>query len=94
MKNSVYEKHNIKRADRLIGNTRLNKERSQIHRILTDMIINREKHPVILIDWSRLSSNGHYHVLRASVPVGGRALTVHPEKLLSNSKIEKKFYLI
>jgi len=97
MKNTVYEKHNIKRADRLIGNISLNQERSQIHRALAKIIIGREKQPVILVDWSRLSADGEYHLLRTSLPIGGRSLTVHdevhPERKLSNRKIEKLFLL-
>ena len=93
--NMVYEKHNIKRADRLIGNAHLNRERGWIHRALARKVIGHEKNPVILIDWSPLSADGHFHLLRASLPIGGRALTVHdevhPEKLLNNGKVEKRF---
>jgi len=93
--NTVYEKHNIKRADRLIGNAQLHKERKWIHKALTKKVIGHVKNPVLLIDWSPLSEDGTFHLLRASLPIGGRALTVHdevhPEKLLNNSKVEKQF---
>lgn len=93
--NSVFEKHNIKRADRLIGNAHLHKERKWIHAALARKVIGRILKPVILIDWSPLSKDGTFHLLRASLPVGGRAITihdeVHPEKLLHNRKVEKQF---
>jgi len=58
-------------------------------------IIGNHKPPVILVDWSDLSANRSFHLLRASLPVGGRALTlydeVHPEKKLGNGDIEKRF---
>jgi len=93
--NTVFEKHNIKRADRLIGNAHLHKERRWIHAALARKVIGRILKPVILIDWSPLSKDGRFHLLRASLPVGGRAITihdeVHPEKLLHNRKVEKQF---
>jgi len=95
IKNTVFEKHNIKRSDRLIGNPTLNQERTLIYRTLASWIIGRQKQPVILIDWSDLSADGKFHLLRASLPVGGRALTlydeVHPQKKANNSHIEKHF---
>ena len=95
--NTVYEKHNIKRADRLIGNAHLHKERKWIHAALARKVICHHPAPVILIDWSPLSADGRFHLLRASLPVGGRALTlhdeVHPEKRLHNRKVEKRFLI-
>lgn len=95
IKNTVYEKHNIKRADRLMGNLALNQERGLLYKIMGKWIIGNQKNLVILIDWSDLSADRSYHLLRASLPVGGRALTlydeVHPEKKQGNGKIEKRF---
>ena len=76
LQNAVYEKHNIKRADRLVGNPRLNQERELLYRAMASWIIGRHTRPVILVDWSDLSSNRQYHLLRASLPVGGRELTL------------------
>jgi len=95
IKNTVFEKHNIKRADRLIGNFALNQERELLYKTMTKWIVGKQKQPIILVDWSDLSSNGDYHLLRASVPVGGRALAiydeVHAQKKLNNGDIEKHF---
>ena len=95
IKNAVYEKHNIKRADRLMGNLALNQERGLVYQMMGKWIIGNQNHPVILIDWSDLSANRSFHLLRASMPVGGRALTlydeVHPEKKLGNGNIENRF---
>lgn len=95
IKNVVFEKHNIKRADRLIGNPALNQERGQIYRVLARWVISQQHRPIILVDWSKLSTDGHYHALRASLPVGGRALTlydeVHPLTKLANPGVEKRF---
>ncbi len=95
VKNTVYEKHNIKRADRLMGNFALNQERGLLYRSMAKWIIGRHKQPVILVDWSDLSANRDYHLLRASIPVGGRALTiydeVHPQKKQANVQVEMRF---
>lgn len=97
IKNTVYEKHNIKRADRLVGNTALNQERLQLFSAMAKKIIGLNKQPVILVDWSDLSADGRYHLLRASLPVGGRALTlydeVHPQKKAGNGLVEKQFLM-
>jgi len=95
IKNIVFEKHNIKRADRLMGNGHLNQERGLLYRMMAKWMIGKQMHPVILVDWSDLSSDRAFHLLRASLPVGGRALTlfdeVHPQKKLGNGVIEKRF---
>jgi len=66
IKNAVYEKHNIKRADRLMGNLALNQERGLVYQMMGKWIIGNQKHPVILVDWSDLSANRSFHLLRAS----------------------------
>jgi len=95
IKNLVYEKHNIKRADRLIGNKHLHQERGGLYRAMMKWLIGTQSQPVILVDWSDLSADRSYHLLRASLPVGGRALTlydeVHPQKKLGNVQIEERF---
>jgi len=95
IKNAVYEKHNIKRADRLMGNIALNQERGLIYSMMAKWIIGQHQQPVILVDWSDLREDRSYHLLRASLPVGGRALTiydeVHPQKKLANVKVEARF---
>jgi len=95
IKNAVYEKHNIKRADRLMGNFSLNQERGLLYLTMAKWIIGNHKQPVILVDWSDLSADRTYHLLRASIPVGGRALTiydeVHPQKKQANVEVETRF---
>lgn len=76
---SAYEKHNIKRADRLIGNTHLKADSQELYQAMAHALIGNTKQPVILVDWSDLSRDREFHLLRASVPVGGRALTIYEE---------------
>lgn len=77
--NSVKTKHNIKRVDRLVGSVTVNQGRYSISQALARLIIGRQQRPVIIVDWSDLSADGEFHLLRASIPVGGRALTLYEE---------------
>jgi len=43
IKNTVYEKHNIKRADRLMGNLALNQERVLLYQTMAKWIIGNHK---------------------------------------------------
>jgi len=81
---TAFVKHNIKRADRLIGNIHLKKDGLDIYRAMAHTIIGRMKQPVILVDWSDLSKDREFHFLRASIPVGGRALTIYEESHRQN----------
>ncbi|MDT8403936.1 IS4 family transposase [Sulfuriflexus sp.] len=95
IKNTVYTKHNIKRVDRLVGNSSINQASIMIHRAMAEQIIGNQKQPVVLVDWSDLSADGEFHLLRASLPIGGRALTlydeVHEQKRVNNNNVHERF---
>jgi hypothetical protein len=90
-----YEKHQIKKADRLIGNPYLNHDRMPIYRALAKLAIGQCHQPVIHVDWSDLTPDREFHWLRATVPVGGRALPIyeesHRQNKYANPKVEKRF---
>ena len=73
------EKHCIKRADRLIGNEHLYREFPEVYASLTRIIIGNAKRPVILVDWSDLDPYKKHYLLRASVAVDGRSLSLYEE---------------
>lgn len=77
--NHTHTKHNIKRADRLIGSAAMNQDRAVIYKAMASLIMGKQRRPVILIDWSDLSTDRKFHLLRASIPVDGRALTIYEE---------------
>lgn len=93
--NHTYPKHNIKRVDRLIGNAALYQERSLIYQAMASLIIGQQTRPVILIDWSDLSANREFHLLRAAIPVDGRALTIyeesHHQRYEGNPRVHRRF---
>lgn len=78
----VLTKHNIKRIDRLLGNNQLEKERLSICKSMSQIIVGTSKRPIILVDGSALSHCGHFVMLRAATPVGGRAITLYEETYL------------
>lgn len=73
------EKHNIKRADRLLSNAHLQSERETIYGVLGRRLVGSQRHPVLLVDWSDLDEWRRNQVLRVSVAVEGRALTLYEE---------------
>lgn len=88
-------KHCIKRMDRLLGNPLIHDERAGIYKVMCQQLIGQKVSPVILVDWSQINEESGFHILRASIPMGGRALTlyeeVHPKSKSHNRKIHGKF---
>jgi hypothetical protein len=91
----VYDKHKIKRVDRLLSNSFLYRERHVIYQALTRRLLQQVSEAIIAIDWSPLCADQQWHLLRAAIPVGGRSLTlyeeVHPRSKLGNRKIQHQF---
>ena len=73
------EKHQIKRSMRLCSNHHLHDEISGIYLELCLKIIGQQPHPTILVDWSDLDPRQDLFLLRASVAVDGRSLTLFDE---------------
>jgi hypothetical protein len=88
-------KHKIKRADRLLGNGHLYDERSSVYRALCRLTLQRLKEPLVLVDWTDLKTDRSLQLLRASVAVGGRSLTlyeeVHPQTRYGNRDVQRRF---
>lgn len=53
----AYDKHKIKRMDRLLSNSHLYQERSQVYSALTQHLLAGLPEPVIAIDWSPLCAD-------------------------------------
>lgn len=92
---NAYDKHKIKRMDRLLSNKHLYKERHAIYTTLTRQILKGIPEPIITIDWSPLCADQSWQLLRAAIPVGGRSLTlyeeIHPRSKLANRKVQHQF---
>ena len=88
-------RHRIKRADRLLGNGHLELDARGIYGALGRMLLAGVAEPLIVIVWSDLKEDQSLHLLRASLPVGGRSLTlyeeVHPQRSVGNRKLQHQF---
>lgn len=78
-------KHNIKRMDRLLGNHHLHRERLAVYRWHASFICAGNPMPVVLVDWSDIREHKRLMVLRASVALQGRSVTLY-EKAFPLSK--------
>ncbi len=92
---AAYIKHKIKRIDRLGGNSHLHRERRAIYGKVIGWLVQGIKQPLILINWSDINQDRSQQLLRASLPVGGRALTlyeeIHPLCHLGNRQVQHRF---
>jgi hypothetical protein len=80
------QKHDIKRADRLCGNIHLHSECIDFYRYMSESIIANERHPLLIVDWSPINGSDIFQLLRVSIPMGGRALTIY-EKTYKESEL-------
>lgn len=76
--NKAFEKHRIKRADRLLSNPNLQREVPFIYAVICQLFCT-SKHPVIAVDWSDLDDHKGHFLLRAAMTVKGRPVTLYQE---------------
>ena len=92
---SAYIKHKIKRVDRLAGNRHLKTERLGLYGAMTQWLLQSLPMPLILIDWSPLTTDQSHQLIRAALPTGGRSITlyeeIHPLKKLGNPRVQQRF---
>lgn len=91
----AHVKHNIKRIDRLLANRHLAAGGMVLYRAHARRIVGKVTEPVVIVDWSDLSADRRWQLLRAALPVGGRALTlyeeVHPLRHFANPRVHRLF---
>ena len=92
---SAAVKHNIKRIDRLLGNNLLHAETAKLYEALVRQCLSGISMPLIVIDWSDLTPDRQWQLLRASVAIEGRSVTlyeqVHPQSCATSPKIHEAF---
>lgn len=75
---AAYEKHSIKRADRLLSNANLLREKTLVYGAVCRLFCTA-KHPTISIDWSDLDECKRHFLLRAALSFDGRSITLYEE---------------
>ena len=53
---------------------------------MTESLIVKDRHPLLIVDWSPINGNEIFQLLRVSIPMGGRALTIY-EKTYEESEL-------
>ena len=86
-------KHCIKRSDRLLSNRHLHAEREAIYAHLVQRPIGTRKRPIIIVDWSDLDACKRHFLLRASLAVEGRSVTLYEEVHTLKSKEKPRSHL-
>lgn len=69
----------LKALDRLLSNRHLHDAILPLHKAMAIWLLSDSVRPLVLVDWSDLKGDGRWALLRASVPVGGRALTLYEQ---------------
>ena len=91
----VSVKHNIKRIDRLLGNSALHTEVPSLYEALVRRCMEGISMPLIIIDWSDLTPDRQWQLLRASVAIEGRSMTlyeqVHPQSRATSARVHQAF---
>ncbi len=77
MPGQAFPKHAIKRVDRLLGNQHLRAERPLFYWVILRALLGSVKHPLILVDWSRIDAPGNAFLLRAAIPLAGRSFPIY-----------------
>lgn len=85
IRNNAFEKHRIKRADRLLSNRHLLTEVPFLYAVLCQMFCSA-RHPVISVDWSDLDTHKGHFLLRAAISVKGRPVTLYQEVHCAKTK--------
>lgn len=92
---SAAVKHNIKRIDRLLGNGSLHTEMPKLYEALVRQCLDGISMPLIVVDWSDLTPDRRWQLLRASVAIEGRSVTlyeqVHPQARATSPRVHQAF---
>lgn len=89
------EKYGIKRADRIVGNSKLHSEIPFFYRVLAVTLLRRIADVVIVGDWTEATTRRHC-VLQVAIAFKGRAIPLyaetHPMNRLSHTPTEIAFF--
>ena len=87
-------RHRVKSADRLLGNCGLREQRVRIYGALAQWLSGLPQ-VLLVVDWSDVTVDQRWHMLRASVALRSRSVTlyeeVHPQRLYGNRAVHRKF---
>jgi len=88
-------RHRIKRIDRLLGNAVIYGARLSIYQAVAEHWLAGIRQLLIIVDWSDVTPDQRWHLLRASVVVDGRSVTlyeeIHPQRKYGDREVHRRF---
>ncbi len=88
-------KHRLKCVDRLLGNTALHRRRADLYQAMAQQWLQGVTQWLVVVDWSVVTPDQRWHLLRASVVLEGRSVTlyeeVHPQQRLGHPQVHRAF---
>jgi len=75
----AYEKHSIKRCDRLCSNWHLYQQTDSIYKGICKQWVGPSTRPVILVDWSNLDDCKNAFLISATLVCDGRPITLYSQ---------------
>lgn len=88
-------RHRVKRMDRLLGNETLHRARAAIYQGVAAQWLEGNAPLLVVVDWSDASLDQKWHLLRASVAVEARSVTlyeeIHPQKKYGDRGVHRRF---
>ena len=88
-------RHRVKRIDRLLGNDSLHGARADIYREVAAQWLIGIDQVLVVVDWSDATTDQRWHLLRASVAVEGRSVTlyeeIHPQRKYGDREVHRRF---
>lgn len=88
-------KHRLKSVDRLLGNGAMHFVRGEIYQRVAQSWLTGLSRLLLVVDWSEVTKDQQWQLLRASVVVDGRSITlheeVHPQSRLAHPDVHRRF---
>lgn len=89
IQSEAFEKHRIKRSDRVLSNPHFQQESLSLYAHMCRLFANKGR-PIISVDWSDLDGRKQHYLIRAVVAFQGRPLTLYEEVHDINTKEKPK----
>ncbi len=88
-------RHRVKRMDRLLGNTSLHNAKMEIYRQVAMRWLTGIDTVLVVVDWSDATTDQRWHLLRASISIEGRCVTlyeeIHPQRKYGDRGVHRQF---
>lgn len=92
---STAVRHRIKKVDRLLGNRAVHAGRWAIYGEVARRWLVGVTRLLVVVDWSDVTADQRWHLLRASVAIEGRSVTlyeeIHPQSKYANYEVHRCF---